>query len=351
MRWLLIAIALVALLMLGWWVSRTPEGPVVPSLPGSSQMVTTATATVLKPSPIAIAPRKPTPTNVIARATWGSGEKQLGRRHDAEGSNDGPMSLTVDGRGNLYVLDEVNRRVQKYSRSGVSSIAIGGEAVQDLAITKNGIALLDRLGEKNLQLYSPDGKMLGEVALEGKGIPESGGTTGLFPDRDGNLWVEREHQQLVRVALANGNSDPDRPTAPGRPSRDGSDFLSAAIADRAVGTALVRALDLDGNVLWQQLVSLGAPILHLTLVDSDAFGNVYLAGHTGRGSAAPPYSIVDEKLVIISLSHDGSPRGMMALDAAPPATESFRELAIGDDGTIYRMVSSDSGVTIETYRF
>jgi hypothetical protein len=351
MRGALIAIAVLLLIVAGWliWRRTTVEPKIVESHP----IVSSAPLAkdLPKASPIAIAPKKPTRTNVMVRATWGSGPNQLGRKRDPEGSNDGPMSLTVDGKGNLYVLDEVNRRVQKYSPAGTSSIAIGGEAAQDLAVTKNGIALLDRLGEKNLQLYSPDGKMLGEVALEGKGIPESGGTTGLFPDRDGNLWVEREHQQLVRVALANGNSDADRPTAPGRPSRDGRDYLSGAIADRSAGTALVRALDADGNVLWQQVVSLGAPILHLTLVDSDAFGNVYVAGHTGSESKAPPYSIVDEKLVIISLSPDGSPRGMMALPAEPPATEIFRELAIGDDGTIYRMVSSDAGVIVETYRF
>ena len=37
--------------------------------------------------------------------------------------------------------------------------------------------------------------------------------------------------------------------------------------------------------------------------------------------------------------------------AEPPVAESYRELAIGDDGTIYRMVFGLSGVQIETYHF
>jgi hypothetical protein len=263
------------------------------------------------------------------------------------------MSLTVDGRGTLYVLDEVNHRVARFSKSGapLPPVAVGGDTAQDLALGRHGeIALLDRLGEKNLQLFSPDGAPIGDVNLVGKGLPEAGGTTGLFSDRDGNFWVEREHTTLVRVALADGTSDAERPTAPGRPSRDGRQWLSGAIADRAAGTALVRGLDADGNVRWQELVSLGGPILYLTLLDSDGAGNVYLAGHTGRESAQPPYPLVGEELVIVGLGPEGAPRGMLALPASPPAAESYRELAIGDDGTIYRMVLTAGGVVVETYR-
>src|SRR6185436_18262298 len=158
------------------------------------------------------------------------------------------------------------------------------------------------------------------------------------------------HSQLVRIAFAAAHSDAERPTAPGRPSRDGRQYLSAAIADRAAGTALVRGLLENGDPRWQELVSLGAPLLYLSLLDSDGAGNVYLAGHTGRESPQPPYPIVDEKLIIIGLGPEGAPRGLIELPAAPPAAESFRELAIGDDGTIYRMMLGEGGVVIETYR-
>jgi hypothetical protein len=358
MRWWIGAA--VAVLMLGllwfWRGSRSSSEMIAVEKPAASAPPRTSPPLVVSPTPavgVITPPKKPAASHVLVRAGWGAGAGQLGKKIDQESAPEGPMSLTVDGRGNLYVLDEVNRRVQRWSADGkpLAPISIGSDTVQDLALGKNGaVALLDRLGEKNLQLYGSDGKPLGDVPLQGKHLPEAGGTTGLFTDKDGNFWVEREHAQLVRVATADGHSDPERPTAPGRPSRDGRLYLSASIADRASGAALVRGLAEDGRVLWHQLVSLGAPLLYLSLLDSDARGNVYVAGHTGRESAQPPYQIVGEKLVIVGLSSDGAPRGMMELPASPPLAESFRELTIGDDGTIYRMVFSDAGVVIETYR-
>ncbi len=351
--------ALLALLaILGWWMGRsavkvkraddgnapTPEAVTTPVRPAS-------------PSPAAAVvtvPRREAVSHLRVRAGWGSGPGQLGKKTDPESAPEGPMSLVVDRHGNLYVLDEINRRVQRWSADGrlLSSIPINGDTAQDLALGKNGaVALLDRLGERNVQLFSSDGKPLGEVGLVGKHLPEGGGATGLFTDSDGNLWVEREHQELVRVADSDGSSDADRPTAPGRPSRDGRVYLSGAIVDRAAGSVTVRGLDGSGALLWQSTVGLGAPILYLSLLDSDAAGNVYLAGHVGRSSLQPPYLIEDEQLIVVSLSPDGTPRGSLSLEAAPPEAESFRDLTVGDDGTLYRMVLGPSGVTIETYHF
>jgi hypothetical protein len=357
MRWLWAVLFLVVIGFAGWWIGSSTPGVVVDAPAASSVAQPPPAVPSVSPSPgarVLTPPRKDAPSHVLVRAGWGGGPGQLGKKNDPEASPDGPMSLAVDGRGTLYVLDGVNRRVQKWSNRGtpLGAVSIGGDTAQDLALGKHGeLALLDRLGEKNLQVFDANGAPLGDVNLVGKGIPEAGGTTGLFTDRDGNFWVERGHTELVRVAFANGHSDPERATAPGRPSRDGRQWLSGAIADRAAGTALVRGLGDDGQARWQALVLLGAPILYLSLLDSDGAGNVYLAGHTGSESAQPPYSITDEQLVIVGLGPEGTPRGLLALPAARPAAESYRELAIGDDGTIYRMVLGPAGVTVESYRF
>jgi hypothetical protein len=355
--WLAVLVALVVLGLIGWWMHgrRANEIRRADEPPSRSAAPETSSTRAASPTPatkVLHPPIRSATAHVLVRAGWGAGPGQLGKKIESESAPEGPMSLTVDGHGNLYVLDEINHRVERWSKSGtpLQPISVGGDTAQDLALGKNGsVALLDRLGERNLQLYSADGKPLGEVNLVGKHLPESGGTTGLFTDRDGNFWVEREHQELVRVADANGNSDPDRPTAPGRPTRDGRWYLSGAIADRSSGAVRIRAVGSDGQPAWEVTVSLGAPILYLSLLDSDASGNVYLGGHVGRASAQPPYPIVDEQLVIVGLSPDGAARGMIALPAAPPAAELFRELAVGDDGTLYRMVLGASGVTVETY--
>src|SRR5439155_22678525 len=111
-------------------------------------------------------------------------------------------------------------------------MVLGGDTAQDLAPLDRGrVAVLDRLGDRNVQIYGSDGKLQGEVDLVGKHIPEGGGTTGVFSDGRG-VYVEWEHRMLVRIADANGMSDPERPTLPGRPRRDGRGFLSFAVTDK-----------------------------------------------------------------------------------------------------------------------
>jgi hypothetical protein len=356
--WIGAVVALALLAAIGWWagrrsveVRRADQAPPTTLPPVAAPPVATPSPS---PSVARLPPRRAAKSHALVQAGWGDGPGQLGRKTAHESAPEGPMSLTVDKSGNLYVLDEINQRIQRWSKSGapLPPIPVSGDTAQDLALGKRGsVALLDRLGERNLLLVSADGKPLGEVGLVGKHIPEGGGTTGLFTDDSGNFYVEYEHQAMVRVADSDGNSDADRPTVPGRPSRDGRIFLAAQLADRAGGTALVRGLDAAGNPLWQSLVSLGGPLLYLTLLDSDADGNVYLAGHTADSSPQPPYALVNEQLVIVSLSPSGAPRGLMALPASPPVAENFRELAVGDDGTIYRMILGESGVTVETYHF
>jgi hypothetical protein len=289
---------------------------------------------------------------VLVRGAWGAGPSEFGRRRDPETRAQGPASLAVDAHGRLLVLDQINRRIQRFDARGqrLPPIPIGDDAAEDLAPAHNGTTLvLDRLAERNVQLYDDGGRLRAQVPLVGPEIPESGIVTGLFTDDAGDLYVERAHRLLVRIADA-GGGPVDRTTLPGRPSRDGQLFLNAAIGDRAAGQVLVSALARDGQLVWQTPVSLGAPVLYLVLFDSDAAGSVYLGGRVGHESAAPPYRVVDEAIVLVALSPGGAPRGSLTLPAAPSEEESFRELTVGDDGTIYRMVASADGVRIEAYR-
>jgi hypothetical protein len=261
------------------------------------------------------------------------------------------MSLHATG-DELWVLDQVNRRIQRWKDGKVVGVVpIGGDTAQDFALGRGDtVVVLDRLGEQNLQLQHADGKTIGDVPLKGKGVTEPGGVTGLFTDREGNAYVEREHRTLLRIADANGTASTDRPTLPGRPRRDGRAFLNGAITDRGAGLVSVRAFDAAGTLLWETPVGMGAPVLHLVLLDSDLAGNVYVAGEVGRESPNPPYQLTDLKVVIVALAANGSLRATLTVDAAPAAEESFRPLAVGDDGTVYRMRRTAEGVVVEAFR-
>ena len=52
----------------------------------------------------------------IITAKWGGGNGEFGLRLEAEGNC--PQSLALDNKGNLAILDLVNKRVQRYSSDG-----------------------------------------------------------------------------------------------------------------------------------------------------------------------------------------------------------------------------------------
>jgi hypothetical protein len=202
-----------------------------------------------------------------------------------------------------------------------------------------------------VQVWGADGKLANEVPLVGKGITEGGATTGVFADEQG-IYVEREHGAVVRVAGADGTSDPERPELAGRPSRDGRLLLRAAIADRAAGTFVVQAFDrASGAAAWTRTLSVGAPILHLLLLDSDRRGLIYAAAATGRESTEPPYPILDETITVARLDEQGAPRGTLVLPPLPAADETFRPLCVDDDGAIYEMVPTADALEVVRYSF
>ncbi len=286
---------------------------------------------------------------VLVHGAWGGGPEQFGRRRDPESNPEAPMAIAAGAHGDFAIVDQVNRRISRFHDGKLSAtIALGGDTVQDLALLAGGrTAVLDRLADGNVQLYDAAGKLSNELSLDLKG----GAVTGLFADDDG-LYVERAHNQLFRIADANGDADPERPPLLGRPSRDGKLLLAAGIAARGSTVATVRAFDrASGRPAWTQAVAFGAPILQLVMLDSDAHGRVYLAADTGAEAAAAPFAIAGEALEVARLGAGGAPSGMLALPPFPTADETFRPLTVDDDGTLYVMVAGDSGLDVVRYEF
>jgi hypothetical protein len=287
---------------------------------------------------------------VAIAGAWGSQPGEFGRRKDQEANPEAPMALAAVSGNQLVLLDQVNRRVQRF-RDGkpAGSIAIGGDTVQDVALGSDGqTVLLDRLMDKNVQVYDANGKLLNEVPLKGKGIDEAGDVTGVFTDSKG-IYAEREHGSVVRIADANGNSDPDRPELLGRPSRDGRLLLQAEILRRS-GQIMVRATDRATSELrWARTLSTGTPILHVMMLDSDRRGRVYVAVALGNENAA--HEIVDEHVAVFRLADNGTPTGTLRLPAMTEADESFRPISVSDDGAIFAMMPGPNGLVVTRYDF
>lgn len=271
----------------------------------------------------------PLPPNVVAQFGWGNGPGKLGRSRPEEANPEAPMSLTRDAQGNTWVLDQVNGRLVKLDKNGkpAGEMPLPLQTPQDIAFTKDGTAaVLDRLVDGAVALIGPDGKQLGELKVGGKGIPEGGAITGLMTDGD-DVYVEREHGDLVKLGDSKGKPDPERPEVPGRPTRDGLSFISANIIDPASGSVAVTSIDrATKQHRFTRAVPMGAPVMMLLLLDSDRSGVIYLGG-----VVESPQPIVT---VLCLDPLDGRPIGRATLPANTDADETFRELTVLDEGGV-----------------
>jgi hypothetical protein len=353
MRRALIAASVVAVLVLIVWLARRREEPSIGTTPinASSSGVASAPTNMIVASSSAVTN---TPV-VVAKAApsitvpWGSGSGALGRKAPQEGNAEAPMSFAVDANGVTWVLDQVNDRIVRYGKDGkvLDTIPLTVKGAQDIVIAKDGSALvLDRLVDKRVAILGPDGKARGSLTLEGKGLPEGGGATGVFSDGS-SVWVEREHERSVRLGDTKGTADADRKEMPGRPTRDGTGFIRAWLEPVPGQRAFVTFTNKDTEAqrftrqLTTSLVSMG-----IVLLDTDAAGIIYL-GVIG-GALSPEGEPVGDAMITLYCLEPlhGAPIGQTTIAANKSADETFREIAVLDGGGALFMKRTDTGVTM-----
>lgn len=252
------------------------------------------------------------------------------------------MSFAIDPSGGAVIVDQVNGRLVRLGPDGAPRGTVPvGDGAQDVAVGKDGsMAVLDRLVDHAVTVYSPDGKPIGTLPVVGKGIGEAGQVTGVFVDGT-TVYVEREHGQLVRIGDTNGDSGGERTEIPGRPSRDGSSFVSAFLeAGRVYLSATTRS---TMQHRYTTAFSVAAPARGILLLDTDRAGTVYVAT-----VGALPDGSDFESLTCAALS-DGHVLGTVPVTPNTMPEETFREFAVEDGGGVLHEELGEQGVTYVRY--
>ena len=311
----------------------------------SPELGALATSTSLAVASIAVPSASASVSVAFASFGWGGGDGQLGRSRPHEANPEGPMSLTSDGKGGALLLDQVNGRVVKLDADGKpkGTIKVPLLGAQDVAVAADGtVAVLDRLADKQVQLFDADGKPRGSLPLEGKGIAEGGAVTGVFVDGD-KVYAEKEHGPLVLLGGTDGTPG-DRTEIPGRPSRDGTSWISAGITKPDEGRLWLSAITRATNQhRFTRELRMGVPVPSLLLLDSDKSGVVYLAM---QAMPSEGHSVV---LLECLAGKDGAPLGTVQLPASTLPEETFREFAVLDQGGVLHAEMTESGVVYRKY--
>ena len=289
---------------------------------------------------------------VILSAPWGAGAGQLGRRADPESLAVGPQALVVDGHG-VSVLDSVNRRIARFGASGapLPPIALDSDAAQD---------------RRAPAIASPS-----SIACTTSASPCTTPTARRAPRcRSPTPASPIPPPPPASSAITTARSTSSASTAPGcRSPIRRAPLRRAARRCRAAPRATAASSPAPSPIApaaappsrsslppprrrrGRSPSTSGAPLLFIALLDGDAAGRIYIGAHTGREATTPPYAVTDESLTVAALDgNDGHELGRFTLPAAPAREEAFRELYVGDDGTIYWMRRTAAGVVVEAYR-
>jgi hypothetical protein len=256
------------------------------------------------------------------------------------------MSLAADGRGNVLVLDAINRRIVRRGADGraETSIPLDLRLPEDVAVGSDGsMAVLDRHGDKQIGVYDPSGAPRGKLPLGGNGVPEPGAVTGVFVDGD-DVYVEREHQELVKVGDTLGKQALPPSQLSGRPSRDGKSLLRAMIRDAKAGTVAISSIErASGKLRFTREIKLWPVVRAILLLDTDSTGTIYFAAEAqapgARASVALSCLEPDTGLVI----------GGAMLPANTLPDETFRDFTVLAEGGVIYAVRTEAGVTYRRY--
>jgi len=312
-----------------------------------------AVAEIAPPASTESAPTTPssdteTAFEVVFFAPWGSAAGQLGRRVPEEGAPEGPKSLVVDSQGRVMILDQVNSRVVIVEDGqAVGEIGIPAVTFEDLRVDEDGkVILLDRLARRSIAIIDSNGNLLGELDLEGLGVSEGGGVTGLFQRRDGT-WVEVEHRDLVQVADSEGRASDERRRVPGRFwDRAGSYLVARLDGPQAAVVGVRSAARPEPGARLLTRVEFPIRVLHLMALESDHSGMIFLAARLARFAERHPFEVLEERIEVVKLSREGAELGRVSLPVSPVALEQFRPFFVTADGTIYHLALDDHGATL-----
>ncbi|MGN6258329.1 MAG: virginiamycin B lyase family protein [Solirubrobacterales bacterium] len=159
-------------------------------------------STTAPPPPTKPAPSI-TPTYVSSFGSSGSGNGQFGH----------PADVAIDSKGNLWVADENNNRVQEFSADGdfIKTLGSAGTAngqfamPKSLAFDASGNLWVADAGNNRLEKFNPTtGEFLKAVGTKGSGNGQFSGPEGIAIDPKGNIWVSDTYNYRVQELNAAG---------------------------------------------------------------------------------------------------------------------------------------------------
>lgn len=130
----------------------------------------------------------------------------------ATGKFNHPAGVEVDAKGNLWVVDKSNHRLQKFDSTGKYLTSFGSlgtaggqfKRPADVAIDASGNLWVVDTGNNRIQQFSETGKFLAQFGTAGSGNGQFKEPEGIDVDASGNIWVADTYNGRVQAFTNKG---------------------------------------------------------------------------------------------------------------------------------------------------
>lgn len=289
---------------------------------------------------------KPSNRVITKEFLYGSGKNNIGSVRAGEGVNMGPGSFTTDAKGNIYICDTVNRRIQIISPDGsISSIPLKDQMPEDISIDSNGfIYVYD--AEGILYCYDNTGNSISEIRID-EIRWDSRGPMHII---NNEIYVRGSGRGDVLVAkIENGKlvfpSDEElkKPLEEGIYGSNGCRYkaflteeMKGGIIERGGG---IEVVEKDGTASTRFIPLEG--IVSVEFVGEDRNGNSYVKTEGDKnGELVVEVSIFDAT---------GSYKSTIPIPGKEYDFWAIKTVSVDEDGSIYQMMPGKDKVTINVF--
>lgn len=274
----------------------------------------------------------------VVRASAGSGLDDIGVLISEEGSAEGPMSFDVDSSGKIYILDQVNSRIQVFENGVRTRTIPAARTYSDIDLSAQGrIFLLERDNWAIVASIDNAGNLISRTALAGVGITEANSVRVINSRGDG-VWANLISHS-VRVTNAEGRPNADRVIVDGSYSLDGRYLIKCKVVGE-VTVSMKRSK--AGSVHWETYtVVFDKAIGHLTGLYTDNVNKIYLGAYLIEAGVSSE--------VVVVLGSNGQEQRRILMPPATDGPEMNRTLRVTPDGTIYQLALDENSVVVRRY--
>ncbi len=293
-------------------------------------------------------------TNVleVMRAKFGTGSDNIGVTMGKEAASEGPMSFALGKDDEIYILDQVNSRIQVFKNGKrINSIHLMRDIrFKDIALTSDSKIILlesffkDGYEKTSIHILDSNGKTINVIPLEDrKFIPNSGEVLGIQIVNEGKfsgIWVDLGDFS-VRVASLKGEAV-ERWIVPGKLSLNGRRVFYAKRVGDITGVIYLSEKDSISNWEPEIMVYFKTFLEGLLGIWVDQKERIYLGANLLDGQSK------SSNLIVI-FNAEGKELGCVKLFVQRMEHEVWQSIRVSPEGNIFQMAVDEKGVFVRKY--